>query len=116
LNKETFSKAPMLMFGEKDRLQHHFVNIALGQDVTIHPPYHIIPSTHGFQDAAIAGLGWGVAPQDIIKPYFESGQLVNLDTSHQLQVPLYWQYWRLSSPTLNNLTRVIKSVAKERLD
>lgn len=108
LTQDSFQSAPILAFSRKDRLQHDFIKKIIGKSLSEDPPSHWYPSSNSFQDAAVAGLGWGMAPEPLIRPYLKSGALVNMSPKHDIELPLYWQSWRLTSPTLEALTRAVK--------
>ena len=111
LTLDAFRSAPMLIFDRKDRLQHDFVKKVTGKELSIDPPWHKYPSPSAFQEMAAAGLGWGMAPEKLITPYLKAGTLVNMTPKSVLDVPLYWQSWRLASPTLEALTRAVKGAS-----
>jgi LysR family transcriptional regulator (chromosome initiation inhibitor) len=111
LTQDAFQLAPLLMFDRKDLLQHDFIKKVTGKGLRNNPPCHFYPSSNSFQDMAVAGLGWGLAPEQLIQPYLKPGKLVVLPTKHALDVPLYWQSWRLSSPTMDALTKAVKKAA-----
>lgn len=111
LTLDAFTHAPMLVFDRKDRLQHDFVKKVTGKDLTADPPCHKYPSPAAFQEMAAAGLGWGMAPEKLIAPYLKAGALLNMSPRNILDVPLYWQSWRLTSPTLDALTRAVKKAS-----
>ena len=92
---EGFRQAPMLVFNQKDLMQHRFLTQAAGQDCV--PPQWWVPSTQGFLDAALAGLGWGLHPRPLVAGMLADGRLVDLCPGHSLTVTLYWQSWRLES-------------------
>jgi LysR family transcriptional regulator (chromosome initiation inhibitor) len=112
LTKEAFAKAPVLQFGVKDRIQNDFMKKIIGKTPKINPPCHIIPSSQGFQDAAVVGLGWGAAPSMLVEPFYKNGKLVNIAKGQDVKVPLYWQSWRLTSPTLDSLARTIRKAVR----
>jgi LysR family transcriptional regulator (chromosome initiation inhibitor) len=97
-----FAEAPMLVYNQKDQLQHRFLGELLG-DVDPHPPVWWLPSTHAFMDAARAGLGWGLHPLPLVAEDMAAGRLVDLSPGHWVDVPLYWQSWRLDSETVHTL-------------
>ena len=92
---EGFRQAPMLVFNQKDLMQHRFLTQAAGQDCV--PPQWWVPSTQGFLDAALAGLGWGLHPRPLVAEMLADGRLVDLCPGHSLTITLYWQSWRLES-------------------
>jgi LysR family transcriptional regulator (chromosome initiation inhibitor) len=112
VTREAFEQAPMLVFDRKDRLQHSFIKKVIGKDIANDPPCHWYPSSAAFQDMAAAGLGWGMAPEPLIGEYLRNGTLVNFAPKYAVEVPLYWQSWRLTSPTLEALTRAVKKAAR----
>jgi LysR family transcriptional regulator (chromosome initiation inhibitor) len=99
---EGFSQAPMLVFNQKDQMQHRFLAEVSGAD-TATPPEWWVPSTQGFLDAARAGLGWGLHPQPLVAAGLADGSLVDLCPGHSVLMPLYWQSWRLDSATVRTL-------------
>ncbi len=57
---EAFQKAPAIVFGPHDQLQHKFLAQCGYQG---HFPYHLCPSSEGFVRLAMAGIGYGMIPQ-----------------------------------------------------
>jgi LysR family transcriptional regulator (chromosome initiation inhibitor) len=57
-------------------------------------------------------LGWGLLPE--LHTGDDHG-LVELDPSRPVDVPLYWQRWKLDSPILAALTAVVRDGAREAL-
>jgi LysR family transcriptional regulator, chromosome initiation inhibitor len=109
-----FAEAPMLMFNQKDQLQHRFLSELLG-DVDPHPPVWWLPSTHGFLDGARVGLGWGLHPLPLVSDDLVSGRLVDLCPGHHIDVPLFWQSWRLDSETVHTLRACMLRAAEGAL-
>lgn len=98
---DAFRRAPMLVYNQKDQMQHRFLTTVAGEDGT--PPQWWVPSAQGFMDAAIAGLGWGLHPLAMVQPALAAGTLVDLCPGHSVAVPLYWQSWRLDSASVRAL-------------
>lgn len=113
VNAEALAYAPCNTFNRKDSLQRDFLR-ALGHP-RLNPPKHFVPSTHGFVEAALAGLGWGMNPQSLVEKHLEQGTLRELRTGSYLDVPLYWQSWRLESAPLRALTEAIVNAARTHL-
>jgi LysR family transcriptional regulator (chromosome initiation inhibitor) len=111
---ETFdlSTLPMLRFDVKDDLQHAYLRQI---NVEKEPPVHYIPSNREFLMAARLGLGWGVLPEGQITRDLASGRLVKLHPYQAVEVPLYWQRWRFDSPTLGDLTDIVRRAAFDKL-
>ncbi|MBC6446084.1 LysR family transcriptional regulator ArgP [Actinokineospora xionganensis] len=100
--------APVLVFDRRDQLQDHFVDtIAPGKQASQHR--HHIPSSEGFVDAVAAGLGWGMVPEVQARPRITAGTLT--DIGRPIDVPLYWQQWKLDSPPLAAAAQAIAAAA-----
>lgn len=113
VNVRTLSAAPSLIFNRKDDLQARWV-----QDVClcrVEIPRHTFPSPQAFVKAALAGMGWGMHPHSLIYQHLENGSLVELVPGTRLDIPLYWQYARVSSGLLELLSRTIISAARTSL-
>ncbi len=98
---EAFQKAPAIVFGPHDQLQHQFLAQCGYQG---HFPYHLCPSSEGFVRLAMAGIGYGMIPQRQAAEQLQSGQLVSIAPGHGLTVPLYWHFWRHSGQLVKRLT------------
>lgn len=109
----SLERAPSLLFSLKDALQAQWVQRLCHCEVEL--PYHLLPSTHAFVDAALGGMGWGLHPQALIAPLLASGQLVELVPGRPLDVPLHWQHARAASTLLDGLSRQIVAAAKVAL-
>jgi len=109
----TLATAPSLIFNRKDRLQAQWVRRACRK--AVETPAHGLPSTQAFVDASIAGVGWGMNPEVLVRSHLKSGALVELIPSLSLNVPLYWQHTRLQVPMLDRLTRAVVKAAKDAL-
>ena len=68
------------------------------------------------QHLAVAlGLGWGMVPEAQADPLLRSGRLVALAPDRPVDVPLYWQQWKLDSPALAAVADVVTAAASEAL-
>jgi LysR family transcriptional regulator (chromosome initiation inhibitor) len=105
---DTLARAPALRFNDKDGLQSLWAT-RHGQAAPL--PCHRLASSHGFVDACLSGLGWGMIPEPLVKTHLASGALVDLDPSQPLDTPLFWQFHRLSAPALAQLTRALRHAA-----
>ncbi|APA99558.1 LysR family transcriptional regulator ArgP [Nocardia seriolae] len=109
-NAKSFTHAPVVLFDRKDDLQFRLVRHYTRKPVD--PPRHYIPSSAGFNDAVRVGMGWGMIPDIMIRP--EDG-LVPLDEKVFVDVPLYWQQWKLDSPALSLVAAAIAEGAAQVL-
>jgi LysR family transcriptional regulator (chromosome initiation inhibitor) len=109
VNESTLAAAPCNVFNRKDELQHRWLRRITRR--RLDPPQHRVPSTHGFIHAALHGLGWGMNPDMLVASLLACGDLVELVAGTDLEVPLYWQHWRLDVPVINALTRCVRGAA-----
>lgn len=105
---------PALRYGPNDKLQ---TSDLLGrlEGKPAHRRISEIPSSEAFLEACRAGLGWALVPEIQGKQLVESKELVVLDDIIS-DVHLYWQYWRLESAMLQQLTDAVTTIASEALD
>lgn len=114
--RQWLPRAPMVTFDRHDDLQDRFLR-AVCPGATAEPlARHRIPASEVFVEAVAAGLGWGMAPRSQTASRIGSGTLVDLDPRHPIDVPLFWQQWKLDSPTLSAVTRAVTATAAELLD
>lgn len=109
ITARSLATAPALRFNDKDRLQTVWAS-RFGPVISL--PSHRIASSHGFVDACLAGIGWGLNPQAMVKQHLASGALVDLGPASPLDLPLYWQFNRLTSRATAPLTRALQQAAQ----
>jgi LysR family transcriptional regulator, chromosome initiation inhibitor len=109
LGFQDFATAPMIVLNRKDQLQHRF--LASLSRPHLDPPIHYVPAAAAFVDAVRLGLGWGMVPEQIARDDISAGRLVDLTPGRHLDVPLYWQYWRMESTVLTALTAAVRKAA-----
>ncbi len=103
---------PVVIFGAKDDLQHRLLR---RHGVAESPPVvHQVPATADFYQAVAVGLGWGMLPQPQAEADLAAGRLALLSPD-VIDVPLYWQRWRLDSPRLTALTNAVQTAAERHL-
>ncbi|SCM79532.1 Chromosome initiation inhibitor [uncultured Pleomorphomonas sp.] len=107
------SRAPAITFNQKDGLQQDWAMKTLG--ATEPGPTHWLPSTQGFVEAALLGMGWGLNPTRLVADHLASGRLVELVPGATLDVTLHWQVSRLVSSRFPELTRAVLEAAREAL-
>ncbi|MGE0100251.1 MAG: LysR family transcriptional regulator ArgP [Hydrogenophaga sp.] len=109
----SLARAPSLQFNTKDELQSRWVRRLCHRHVEL--PRHSLPSPHAFVIAAVAGMGWGLQPELMIRAQLKSGALVELVPDSPMDVPLHWQQARAASSLLDGLTRQVVSAAGSAL-
>lgn len=110
--------APVLVFDRRDDLQDSFVRRLAGgaRDAPgASRARHHVPTSEGFCDAIVAGLGWGLVPEPQALPLLRSGKLTLLATDRTVDVPLYWQQWKLDSPALVAVAKAVADTAASEL-
>jgi LysR family transcriptional regulator (chromosome initiation inhibitor) len=108
---EALAEAPMMVFNSKDQLQHRLMRKVTRRKLD--PPSHAIPAPGGFHQAVRIGLGWGMIEDDVAQPELAAGRLVEVAPGKYIDVPLYWQHWKLQSAILDALTAaVLRAAAK----
>ncbi|MDX2290719.1 MULTISPECIES: LysR family transcriptional regulator ArgP [Streptomyces] len=112
---EALREAPTVVFDRRDRLQDAFVQSLTGGRWGAGPVRHLVPTSDGFRDAVAFGLGWGMVPEPQAEPLLRSGRLVELAPGRPMDVPLYWQQWKLDSPALSTVAQVVATAAAEAL-
>ncbi|WP_225781082.1 LysR family transcriptional regulator ArgP [Xenophilus sp. Marseille-Q4582] len=113
VNARTLAEAPSLIFDRKDQLQARWVRRQCRRAVEL--PRHALPSTQAFIEASLAGMGWGMQPEALVRPLLDSGALVELVSGATLDVRLYWQHARAASSLLEGLTSAVLAGARAAL-
>lgn len=113
--REALARAPVMTFDRSDDLQDAFVRALRRTRAGASAVRHYVPTSEGFLSAVTAGLGWGLLPEVQAKPLFEDGRLVQLSPNRPVDVPLYWQQWKLDSPALAAVTKAVTETAAESL-
>ncbi|WP_151526573.1 LysR family transcriptional regulator ArgP [Serinicoccus kebangsaanensis] len=105
--------APIVRFDDKDRMQHRVARRWARREID--PPAHVVGSSHGFAEAVRLGMGWGMIPLEWAEPWLADGEIVELGPRSDVDVPLHWLSARLSSRTLEVLTRCVTETAATAL-
>jgi LysR family transcriptional regulator, chromosome initiation inhibitor len=106
---QAVAHAPSLAWNRDDALQDMLVRKVLHRDVR--RPQHFVPTAEGFGAAVRAGLGLGMLPNSLAAPRLCDGSSVRVSETH-LDVPLYWQCWKLDSPIVDGISDVERSAAE----
>ncbi|GAB7110469.1 LysR family transcriptional regulator ArgP [Streptomyces phaeofaciens JCM 4814] len=112
---ETLSRAPVITFDRSDDLQDAFVRGLRPGTGGAGPVRHTVPTSEGFVDAVAAGFGWGMVPEVQTGDLLRTGRLVSLAPDRPLDVPLYWQQWKLDSPALAAVADAVTTAARATL-
>jgi LysR family transcriptional regulator (chromosome initiation inhibitor) len=112
---EVLATAPTVAFDRSDDLQDAFVRRLRRGGGGASPVRHFVPTSEGFAESVTAGLGWGLVPEVQAEPLLRAGRLVHLDPRLSLDVPLYWQQWKLDSPALATVADAVTRAARRAL-
>ncbi|MGL5858953.1 MAG: LysR family transcriptional regulator ArgP [Angustibacter sp.] len=110
-NHVDWATMPCLLFNAKDDLAAVFLG---SRGVEVSPPTPHVPSSTGFRDAVLAGLGWGMLPEAQCTEALADGRLVQLVRAHH-DVDLRWHVWRLPSPRIARVSFAIHEAARHGL-
>ncbi|BBA95835.1 putative LysR family transcriptional regulator [Actinacidiphila reveromycinica] len=114
--REALPDAPAIVFDRKDELQDRFLRgLAPRRARAATRARHCMPSSEAFLDAVAAGLGWGMIPDMQAGPHLAAGTLVELAARRPVDVPLYWQQWKLDSPDLAAVAEAVYGAAAREL-
>jgi LysR family transcriptional regulator, chromosome initiation inhibitor len=102
--------APSLAWNRDDALQDMLVRRVFRRDIV--RPQHFVPTAEGFGAAVRNGLGWGMFPDSLAAPRIRDGSFERITPEH-LDVPLYWQCWKLDSPIVGRITEAVHSAATQ---
>lgn len=100
--------APSLAWNRADALQDMLLHKVFRR--AVRQPVHYVPTAEGFRAAALAGLGWAMYPEQAASTTLADGSFVRISDAH-LDVPLFWQCWKLDSPTIDAVTDAVRSAA-----
>ncbi|GLE51074.1 LysR family transcriptional regulator ArgP [Mycobacterium montefiorense] len=109
---DAVASAPSLAWSRDDALQDSLLRRAFRRDIK--RQVHYVPTAEGFGSAVRAGLGWGMFPEILADIHQADGSFVRIPDVH-LDVPLFWQCWKLESFLGDTLTEAVRSAAKPKL-
>ncbi|MFC9843624.1 LysR family transcriptional regulator ArgP [Streptomyces sp. NPDC060223] len=112
--RDLVAAAPVVAFDRVDDFQDDFVRGLRGGEGAS-ASRHFVPTSEGFVAAVAAGMGWGMVPEVQAEPLLRTGQLVNIAPDRGVDVPLFWQQWKLDFPALAAVAEAVAAVAAETL-
>ncbi|MFF3488298.1 LysR family transcriptional regulator ArgP [Streptomyces sp. NPDC002701] len=120
--EEAVADAPVVTFDRRDDLQDAYCRTLLGGSGTTRgrrgasAARHLVPTSEGFVEAVAAGMGWGMVPEVQAAPLLRAGRLVRLAPDRRIDVPLFWQQWKLDFPALAAVAGAVAAEAAEALE
>lgn len=113
--EEVIVDAPVVFFDRRDEFQDAFVRrVTGGRPASARR--HYVPTSEGFVDAVVGGMGWGMVPAIQAEPLLTAGRLVGLAPERAMDAPLFWQQWKLDSPALTAVAEAVAAEAAEALE
>lgn len=110
VTQAAMAQAPALTFSDKDKLQVEWVH-ARGLASATAFPSHRMASSQAFVEACLLGLGWGMNPEALVAEDLAAGRLVELVPDTPLDVPLFWQFARLTGAVIRPLSQAMRKAA-----
>lgn len=110
---DSLARAPHLRFDRRDTLQARWAREAHRTELAAR--VHWVPSTNGFLDLTLSGLGWSLQPLAMVAAHMKAGRLIELPPTLSIDVKLYWTVARLHAGTLRQLTHAVRTVAADKL-
>ena len=112
LNQTELADVPCLVFNRDDILQHQFIKQMTGAQPS---HIHLCPSSEGFVQCALAGIGYGLLPELQISQQLADGSLRDIVPGYFQDVPLFWHHWSTQSPVMVALREKLLAVAAAEL-
>jgi LysR family transcriptional regulator, chromosome initiation inhibitor len=109
VNTYALSAAPVVLFDREDPLQDQYLRRRSRRRLS--PPRCYVPGSGAFVEAVRRGLGWGMVPDLQTSADDGAPALVEFDPRAVIDVPLYWQQWRRSSPALERVSASVRAHA-----
>jgi len=109
---DAYQRAPLLDFDRRDGLQTRYL-LGVGADPAL-PPRHHVPASSDFARACQLGFGWALVPEHQSVPAIRDGRLIQLGGA-PVEVPLFWQRWKLRSPLLEQIEEAVVAGARAAL-
>ncbi len=107
-----YQRAPLLDFDRRDGLQTRYL-LSMDADPSL-PPRHRVPASNDFARACELGFGWALVPEHQSLAAIRDGRLVRL-SGKAVDVPLFWQRWKLRSPLLEQIEDAVVAGARAAL-
>jgi LysR family transcriptional regulator, chromosome initiation inhibitor len=107
---DAVAAAPSLAWNRDDALQDMLVRRTFSRSIP--RPVHYVPTADGFGAAIRAGRGWGMYPEQLAAGPISDGSFIRITDVH-LDVPLFWQCWKLDSPMVAAITDAVRSAAAD---
>jgi LysR family transcriptional regulator, chromosome initiation inhibitor len=106
------ARAPLIAFDHGDQVEDRYLRRRSRR--RLDPPRHYVPSSGAFAQAVQLGFGWGLIPD--LQAASEDSGLIEFDPGAVVDVPLFWQQWRLRSAQLERVAAAVHEHAARYLE
>jgi len=103
---ETLADVPVIIYNDKDTLQHQIFKKAFRQPPTEFP-FMYMPDFSKYIDSVLRGFGIGMMPYIQCAGLEQKGLLKDAFAPHTIETPLYWHRWNITSTALDAMTKAI---------
>jgi LysR family transcriptional regulator, chromosome initiation inhibitor len=103
------ARAPLIDFDRADMLQRGFLRKLARRHLT--PPATYVPAVRDYDEAVRRGMGWGMLVDAQARDDVTAGRLVEIAPGRHVDLPLFWQHWRLGSALMADLTSAVVDAA-----
>lgn len=114
VTKTALRVAPAVIFNNKDELHSRFLEkfFDLGPGDF---PFHVMPSSEAFVEAAHRGMAYTLVPELQVKTQLADGSLTQIASPYCLELRLYWLTWGLQVQIVQNISQEILRYAHQIL-
>ncbi|WP_417537167.1 ArgP/LysG family DNA-binding transcriptional regulator [Marinomonas sp.] len=114
ISAQNVLQSPSLIYDAQDELWTRYQNECLNIKPDISHS-HWYPSSYGFVELVMGGTVCALVASIQVKKELQNGQLISLFPQNKLALPLYWHWYKLNSPVLDRLRKVIFTVSQAYL-
>ena len=103
-----------MLLGRRTALLDRYLDAVFGVSVGRYRK-NFLPSPASQLEAIIAGVGYGLLPEQTVLSRLASGELVDVLRHMSFPVTLYWHHWRAAPPICESISSEIIACGREIL-
>jgi LysR family transcriptional regulator (chromosome initiation inhibitor) len=108
------TSAPAVLLGRRSALLDRYLDSVFGVSVGRYRKNYL-PSPASQLDAIMAGVGYGLLPEQTVLSRIANGELVDVLPDMPFPVTLYWHHWRAAPPIYESISSEIINCASKIL-
>ncbi|WP_231928017.1 HTH-type transcriptional regulator ArgP [Caballeronia cordobensis] len=108
------TSAPAVLLGKRTAMLDRYLDTVFGVAAARYRK-NFLPSAASQFEAIVAGVGYGLLPEQTVRSRLASGELVDVMRHMPLHVTLYWHHWRAAPPVCEAISSDIVNSAREIL-